>query len=78
MQFKCIYSQNNRNDNQEGDKYMPRKSETPRINLLTTTYTGDKKAFNDFMESMIYDYLNSDKLLNGSRDDVIQRVEIID
>ena len=57
---------------------MPRKSETPKINLVTTTYTGDKKAFNNFMESMIFDYLNLDKLPNSSRDDVIQRVEIID
>lgn len=57
---------------------MPRKSETPKINLVTMTYTGDKKAFNNFMESMIYDYLNSDKLPNRSRDNYIQTVEIID
>ena len=57
---------------------MPRKSETPKINLVTMTYTGDKKAFNNFMESMIHDYLNSDKLTNRISDDVSQTVEIID
>ena len=57
---------------------MPRKSEIPKINIVTMTYTGDKKAFNNFMESMIFDYLNSDKLPYGNNNDVIQTVEIID
>ena len=41
---------------------MPKKTEIPKINTVTVSYTGDKIEFEKFLFSMTADYLNSDTL----------------
>ena len=41
---------------------MPKKTEIPKINTITVSYTGDKIEFEKFLLSMTSDYLNSDTL----------------
>ncbi len=41
---------------------MPKKTEFPKINTVTISYTGDKIEFEKFLLSMTADYLNSDTL----------------
>ena len=41
---------------------MPKKTEIPKINTVTVSYTGDKIEFEKFLLSMTADYLNSDTL----------------
>ena len=38
---------------------MARKPETPRINTVTVAFNGNREAFENFMNSIITDYLNS-------------------
>lgn len=46
---------------------MPRQREIPKINSVTVIYNGDGKTFDTFMESMINDYLNSDRYVQMLR-----------
>ena len=57
---------------------MPRQREIPRINSVTIIYNGDKKSFDTIMEAMLNDYINSDSMSKGSKDDFIDKVEFID
>ena len=41
---------------------MSKKTEIPKINTVTVSYTGDKIEFEKFLLSMTADYLNSDTL----------------
>lgn len=41
---------------------MPKKTEIPKINTVTVSYTGNKIEFEKFLLSMTADYLNSDTL----------------
>ena len=41
---------------------MPKKTEIPKINTVTVSYTGDEIEFEKFILSMTTDYLNSDTL----------------
>jgi hypothetical protein len=70
--------QHNTDNETERDKKVPRKREIPKINTVTVIYNGDRKTFDTFMESMIYDYLNSDSLPKCDSIDVVDKVEIIE
>lgn len=39
---------------------MSRKTEVPKINLVTVSYTGDTEMFESFLNCMADDYMNSD------------------
>lgn len=60
---------------------MPRKSETPKIKMVTVTYNGDREQFDKFMEAVICGYLNSGEV--GSMPKIahqtsVKKVEIFD
>lgn len=67
----------NRKDSKEGDKYMPRKVQIPKINSVQVTYNGDRNQFDLFIKSVILDYLNSNKPPQDSPDRFIDKVEFI-
>lgn len=41
---------------------MPRKRETPKLNLIKFRYNGDQNKFKEFLSSMAAGYLNSGKM----------------
>ena len=41
---------------------MRKKSEIPKINMVTFKYNGDKNSFEKFLSNMASDYFNSDIL----------------
>ena len=41
---------------------MSKKTEIPKINMVTFHYNGDKKSFEKFLANMASDYFNSDIL----------------
>ena len=41
---------------------MRKKSEIPKINMVTFKYNGDKNSFDKFLANMANDYFNSDIL----------------
>jgi len=50
---------------------MARKPEMPRINTVTVAFNGNREAFENFMNSIITDYLNS-----TGEADFIENVEL--
>lgn len=50
---------------------MARKPEMPRINTVAVAFNGNREAFENFMNSIITDYLNS-----TGEADFIQNVEL--
>ncbi len=56
---------------------MPRPREIPKINSVVVTYNGDKKSFEDFMVSMIMDYLNSYSIAKSEPPEFVGKVEKI-
>ena len=50
---------------------MARKPEMPRINTVTVAFNGKQEAFENFMNSIINDYLNS-----TGEADFIENVEL--
>ena len=41
---------------------MPKKTEIPKINMVTFKYNGDQNSFERFLSNMAVDYFNSDIL----------------
>lgn len=72
-----IHMQSNRKDSKEGDKYMPRQTQIPKINSVQVTYNGDRNQFDLFVKSLILDYLNSNKPPQDSPNRFIDKVEFI-
>lgn len=56
---------------------MGRKREIPKIRIVTVNYNGNKTKFEIFMQSMISDFLSSDRLTKSSGSPVIDKVEFI-
>lgn len=67
----------NRKDSKEGDKYMPRQAQIPKINSVQVTYNGDRNQFDLFIKSIILDYLNSNRSASDSPNSFIDKVEFI-
>lgn len=56
---------------------MKKKQTMPKINKICTTYTGDSKAFDAFIESLIADYLETDDLPQDTTQIVVDNKEIV-
>ena len=54
---------------------MGRTRIEPKISTASFIYNGDKKAFDNFMEDMIHDYLNSSEMPKKSSTNFIEKVE---
>ena len=55
---------------------MGRTRIEPKINNAAFKYNGDKNAFDNFIEAMIHDYLNSSKASQTAQIDFSGKVEI--
>ena len=55
---------------------MGRTRTEPKIKTANFIYNGDKIAFDNFMEAMIHDYLNSSKASQTTQIDFSGKVEI--
>jgi len=55
---------------------MPRKTETPKISLVTVTYNGNSKLFDQLIENLINEYLTQDSMTNIGKDHSVQKVEL--
>ena len=55
---------------------MGRTRIEPKINNAYFKYNGDKTAFDNFIEAMIHDYLNSSKASQTAQMDFSGKVEI--
>ena len=54
---------------------MSRPREIPKINSVVVTFNGDNKSFETFMESLIWDYLNSCSIARSKPQSFIGKVE---
>lgn len=55
---------------------MGRTRTEPKIKTANFIYSGDKTAFDNFMEAMIHDYLNSSETVQTAQKDFSGKVEI--
>ena len=46
-----------------------------KINSIVSEYNGNTNAFDLFMEAMINDFMDSDKIYNTSEDCIVDKVE---
>ncbi|NLT09992.1 MAG: hypothetical protein GXY08_10875 [Ruminococcus sp.] len=54
---------------------MGRMRSEPKIKTANFIYNGDKTAFDNFMEAMIHDYLNSSEIVQTAQVDFSGKVE---
>ena len=54
---------------------MGRTRTEPKIKTANFIYNGDKTAFDNFMEAMIHDYLNSSETVQTAQVDFSGKVE---
>ena len=54
---------------------MGRTRTEPKIKTANFIYNGDKIAFDNFMEAMIHDYLNSSEIVQTAQVDFSGKVE---
>ena len=57
---------------------MGRTRTEPKIKTANFIYSGDKTAFDNFMEAMIHDYLNSSESAQTTQMDFSGKVELSD
>lgn len=55
---------------------MPRKTETPKISLVTVTYNGNVELFDQLIENLINEYLTRYSMTNIENDHSVQKVEL--
>jgi len=54
---------------------LGRMRSEPKIKTANFIYNGDKTAFDNFMEAMIHDYLNSSEIVQTAQVDFSGKVE---
>ena len=54
---------------------MPKKRETPKLNIIKFHYNGDQNKFEKFLSNMARDYLNSDTLPEYIRYNLVEFVD---
>ena len=55
---------------------MPRKTETPKISLVTVTYNGNSELFDQLIENLINEYMTRYSMTNIGKDHSVQKVEL--
>ena len=75
LQIRIKQKRNNENEAKE-NRYMGRKTEMPVINSVTVSYNGEQEKFDNFIGSLLKNYLDSDSLTKTEQQLSVQKVDL--